>query len=204
VTIRALLLDLDGVIRHRDDEIAHRVETAAGLPHGVIESVAFAPDILRAAITGEITDEEWHAAVATELQNQFPHVLGTDIVRQWSASAGHVDWGLLDFVQEYRAQYPAYLLTNATTRLAVDLAQLGIANSFDGVFNSAVIGHAKPSPQIYLAVLDSLGVKAFDVVYVDDTLANVQTAAMLGMVSIHFRDIEHTRASLRSALERVP
>jgi putative hydrolase of the HAD superfamily len=89
---------------------------------------------------------------------------------------------------------------NATTRLAADLACLGIADAFDSVFNSAVIGHAKPSPQMFHAVLDALGLVPDEVTYVDDTLAHINAAGALDMHAIHYRDRVQMCASLNALL----
>ncbi|MFD6550768.1 hypothetical protein [Streptomyces sp. NPDC058398] len=56
----AVLCDVDGVLRHwpADTEIEH----AHGLPAGSLSAAAFAPARIHAAITGEITDEQWRSA----------------------------------------------------------------------------------------------------------------------------------------------
>jgi putative hydrolase of the HAD superfamily len=198
--IRALLFDLDGVIRYWDDTHDRRVEVAAGLPRGVIAEIAFAPRLLQPAITGQVTDEQWRAGVAAELESRFPQVSGASVVQDWSTSSGHVDVALLQLVQQYRQLVPVSLLTNATTRLAADLAHLGIADAFDSVFNSAVIGHAKPAPQLFHAVLGSLGLVPDTVAYIDDTLAQIQAAAALGIHAIHYRDRVQMCASLNALL----
>jgi putative hydrolase of the HAD superfamily len=161
--IQALLFDLDGVIRHWDDTHDRQVEGAAALPRGTMAAIAFAPHLLEPAITGQITDEQWRAEIAAELERRFHQVPGATVVQEWSASSGQVDGALLQLAQQYRRQVSVSLLTNATTRLAADLTRLGIADAFDGVFNSAIIGSAKPSPQIFHAALDTLGFVPSDV-----------------------------------------
>lgn len=53
---RALLIDLDGVIRTwRSQEDPDR-ERGFGLPPGAIRRIAFAPEWLMPAITGQIAD----------------------------------------------------------------------------------------------------------------------------------------------------
>jgi HAD superfamily hydrolase (TIGR01509 family) len=201
--IQALLFDLDGVIRHWDDTHDRQVEGAAALPRGAMAAIAFAPHLLQPAITGQVTDEQWRAEIAAELERRFPHVTGATVVQDWSASSGQVDWVLLQLVRQYRQQVPVSLLTNATTRLAADLAHLGIADAFDSVFNSAVIGSAKPSPQIFHAALDALGLVPKDVAYIDDTLAHTKAAAALGIHAIHYRDRVQMCASLDVLLPAV-
>lgn len=198
--IQALLFDLDGVIRHWDETHDRQVEVVAALPRGTIAAIAFAPRLLQPAITGQVTDEQWRAEIAAELERRFPQVSGATVVQDWSVSSGHVDWVLLQLVRQYRQQVPVSLLTNATTRLATDLARLGIADAFDGVFNSAVIGSAKPSPHIFHAALDALGLVPNDVAYIDDTLTHITAAAALGIHAIHYRDRVQMCTSLDALL----
>src|SRR4051794_38107566 len=56
-TIRAVIFDLDGVVRHF--EPAAETETQLGLPPGAIEEVAYATALLDGATTGRITFEIW-------------------------------------------------------------------------------------------------------------------------------------------------
>ena len=179
-----------------DDEHDRRVEVAAGLPPGAIASIAFAPQLLQPAIVGRVTDEQWRAGIAVELQQQFPHVSGADVVQRWSAWCGRVDQAMFQLVQQYRQRLFVGLLTNATTKLASDLAHLGITDAFDDIFSSAVIGYAKPSPQIFRVVLTALGRAPGEVAYIDDTPIHVNSAATLGINAIQYRDIAQLRESL--------
>ena len=65
----AILVDLDGVIRHwkPSDE---SIETAFSLPAGSIRRAAFSPEIVDLAITGAIADEEWRERIAEKLHCQ--------------------------------------------------------------------------------------------------------------------------------------
>ncbi len=201
MSIRALLFDLDGVIRRWDDDQDQQVEAAAGLPRGIITEIAFAPSLLQPAITGQVTDEQWRAGIAMELQQRFPSASSAEIVQHWSASSGCVDREMLKFVQQYRQRLPVWLLTNATSRLSTDLACLGITNAFDGILNSADLGYAKPSSEIYHLALDRLRLAPSEIAYIDDTLTHVSAAAALGIHAIHYRDPAQLRESLNLALD---
>jgi putative hydrolase of the HAD superfamily len=82
---------------------------------------------------------------------------------------------------------PVGLLTNATSRLPRDLAQLQLRDEFDVIINSAVVGAAKPSRAIFQAALAALQAQPATTLFVDDTPGHVQAAAELGMVGHIYR-----------------
>ena len=83
MTIRALLCDFDGVLRHFDSTAVARAEEAAGFEPGAILRAAFAPERLLPAIRGVVSDAEWRAAIAGDLggsQEAHAAVAGRDSV----------------------------------------------------------------------------------------------------------------------------
>ena len=49
---------------------------------------------------------------------------------------------------------------------------------------------AKPDPKIYLHCVSSFG-KVYEEIYmVDDSLANVEKLSELGIIGVHFKDVE--------------
>ncbi len=161
-----LLLDLDGVVRRFPP-----------LPAEIAE-VAFAPELLRRAVTGEITDEQWRHEVRPG----------------WAGSSGEVIGEALALVRAARKQCFVALLSNATTRLESDLAVLGLDVEFDAIFNSARLGVAKPDPEIFRLVLAELGYAT--AVFCDDTEENARAATVAGLDGVHVPDT----AALRRAL----
>ncbi|MFC3891780.1 HAD-IA family hydrolase [Lentzea rhizosphaerae] len=159
-----LLLDLDGVVR-----------SFPPIPAEVAEA-AFEPALLRRAVTGEITDEQWRGQAGL------------------AATPGEVIGEALALVRAARKQCFVALLTNATTRLEADLALLGLDVEFDAVFSSARLGVAKPDHAIFRRVLDELGYAT--AVFCDDTAENVVAACEVGLDGVHVPDT----AALRTAL----
>ena len=194
--IKAILTDLDGVVRRWDPEIFQRAEDAAGLPRDALPKTAFEPDLLLRATTGRITDDNWRREVTIRLKRRFPEADAREGVRLWSRSPGEIDPDVLDLLQRCRARCSLALVSNATTRLELDLKRLGIDRAFDHVFNSSAIGHVKPHPEIYYAALDLLGIKANEVLFIDDRVENVNAAAETGMTGHHFTTIGRLKQAL--------
>lgn len=146
---RALLIDLDGVLRH----------FAAPPP-----PEAFTWDLLRLALTGEITHDEWVTATAAAIPAD-----GDAVVAQWQADRGTVDPEVLSFVASVRAAgIPVGLATNGTDRLQADLEHLGLADAFDVIVNSAEIGIHKPAPEFFARACAAIGTAPGWTMFVDD------------------------------------
>ena len=193
---RALLIDLDGVLRlwsPDNDRIAERV---GGLPAGSVRPAAFAQDLLVPAITGRVSDEQWRQQVLTRLRAEFPAASTERAVETWSESSGTVDEAVLGLVRACRRMARVVLVTNATSRLAHDLERLGIDGEFDAVTNSSVVGVAKPNEDIYRAALASVGVAPAQAMFVDDSPVNVEAAVGLGMGGHVYRDAQALHAQL--------
>lgn len=172
----AYVFDLDGVIRWWDADLMTDAEEEAGLPRGAIAAAAFEPNLLSEVTTGRISDAAWREVVAKRLTEAHPGADGTLAVQRWSTPNGEMIDGVMDVVSDPRTVGPVCLLTNATDRLETDLAALGILNAFDHIFNSSVIGAAKPDAQIYAHIESVLGVAPGKIAYVDDSEGNVAAA----------------------------
>lgn len=194
--LKALLTDLDGVIRIWRPTQDSAAESAVGLPSGAIKRIAFAADLLQPAITGKLTDDAWRQQIAERLAVQYPTLDVARAVAIWSEPCGEVDAAMIELLRQVRRHCPICLVTNATSRLPVDLAQLGIRNEFDHIINSSAIGWAKPQPEIFRAALQAVDVPATAALFVDDTVKNVKAAQALGIPSHHYQ----THAQLQQAL----
>ena len=142
--VKAVLTDLDGVVRRWDPGIMQEAESAAGLPRDALLNTAFEPDLLLRATTGRIADESWRSEVAERLRLRYPSADAREAVRLWSSSPGEIDTDVLDLLLRCRDSASLALITNATTRLDSDLKRLGIGQAFDHVVNSSAVATSNP------------------------------------------------------------
>ncbi|HEV7721687.1 MAG TPA: HAD-IA family hydrolase [Iamia sp.] len=188
--IDALVLDLDGVVRHFD--AGHEAELCRrhGLEAGAIAAAAYAPDLLHPVITGRTTKAEWITAVGAALG--VP-----EAAEAWGESPTTLDEAVLAVVDEVRATgRPVVILTNGTDTIDAELATLDVVRRFDGIFNSAVIGHAKPDRRAFAHVCAALDLPPERVAFADDSPAKLVGATELGMTAIAFTDAVSLRAWL--------
>ena len=193
----AVLCDVDGVLRHWPGEGA--LEQAHGLAPGVFAATAFAPHRLLPAITGEVTDEQWRASIATGLVDEghcATPAQARSAVAQWTSTRGRLDEDVLALLQLAREIVPVALVSNATTRLEADLEDLGLAEFAADVVITARLGFAKPDLRVYEHAARLVGVPVERCLFVDDTWENVEAAREAGMSAVHF----HESADLEDAL----
>jgi HAD superfamily hydrolase (TIGR01509 family) len=94
------------------------------------------------------------------------------------------------------------LLSNAWDNLRKLLEELWkIDGVFDHIFISAEMGFAKPDPEIYKVVIDSLGQDPAELIFVDDFVENVKAAREARLNAIHFRTREQALADLAEYLD---
>jgi putative hydrolase of the HAD superfamily len=184
---RALLIDLDGVLRH----VAPPADPA-------VAEAAFAWDLVRAAYAGEISHEEWMTLTATALPME-PDA-AAEAVTGWQADRGTVDPAVLGLVAEVRAAgIPVGLAANGTDRLPADLMALGLDDVFDVVVNSSAIGIHKPAPRFFEAACEAVGQAPPWVMFVDDDDRAVRAARALKMLAYRWtgpEGVPYLRAAL--------
>jgi 2-haloacid dehalogenase len=102
-----------------------------------------------------------------------------------------------------RAGRPVHALSNfATEKFALAQQQFDFLSEFETAVISGHVGVVKPNPRIYEILFERAGRPASELLFIDDSAANVRAAQALGMGAIHFRpgvDLE-SELSRRGAL----
>ena len=191
--IRAVVFDLDGVLRHFEPTHVAQIEVRHGLESGSIHATAFEPALLHAVTTGAMTRDEWMLRVGDLLENP-------SAASEWGAHPSTPDEDMLALGDELRASgIRTAVLTNGTDTIPAELRELGIDTRVDAVFNSAEIGFAKPDIRAFQHVLDTLALEPSEVFFTDDSASKLAGADALGMHTHHFTGIDGLRAALREA-----
>lgn len=189
---KVLLLDLDGVLRIWDPDLTGAVERAHGLPAGTLSVTAFAPHLLMPALTGAVDDRAWRESVAEAIAAEHgdaAHVA----VEDWMVPVGTVDPEVLDIVRAARSRMLVVLFSNATSRLADDVARLGLTDEVDAVVSSADVGLAKPDPDVFSRIALANRLMFSEIAFVDRSAENVASAEILGIHSHVYTDVDGLR-----------
>ncbi|MQA05159.1 MAG: HAD-IA family hydrolase [Streptosporangiales bacterium] len=193
----AVLCDFDGVLRRHDDAAVEQLEGKYGVPPGTLLATAMAEELLRPAILGEVSDDEWRRNVAVQLLPEYCIEVATDLVADWSGLVGAVDPQVRALLAEVRAAgVRVVLMSNATTRLEDELEVLGIAGDIDIVVSSARLGVAKPEPAAYFAAAQLAEADVTRCLFVDDAAINVEVAQAVGMQGHVYTGADELRTAL--------
>lgn len=190
--VDAVVIDLDGVIRHWDPAYSVAADERLGLPPGTLVAAGLEPDRLDRVHDGRLPFEAWceevGAAVAAEHE-----VDAKAVADAWYTATWEIDLLVVELVQEVRKVVPVALLSNASSHLEVDLDLCGIGDAFDLVIGSATIGAAKPAPAAFRAAVGGLGAAIERTLFIDDTLGHVEAARELGMRAEQFTGVDELR-----------
>jgi putative hydrolase of the HAD superfamily len=188
--IRAVVLDLDGVIRHFDPQEAADIERRHALEIGTLLDTAFAEPGITDVTTGRMTRTAWITGIGETLG-------APDAAREWGGRPPRVDPDMLGLADELRARgLVVAVLTNGTDTIPAEMAEQGIACRVDHVFNSAEIGHAKPDARAFQHVLDVLDLPGPSVFFTDDSPPKLAGAVEVGMHAHAFVGLDDLRQEL--------
>jgi 2-haloacid dehalogenase len=97
------------------------------------------------------------------------------------------------------ARIPVFALSNWSAETFPSARQrFPFLDWFDGIVISGDVGIVKPDPVLYEHLLHRFGLLPEEVVFVDDQVANVETAARLGFTALRFVSASQLRRDLES------
>lgn len=139
--------------------------------------------------TGFYSDDEFRDVIRQILS--YP-LNDQEIDQAWNALLLDVPKKRLDFLESLKMKYPIYLLSN-TNNIHIEQCKnyfrtkFGIAN-FETIFNETFLSYKmglwKPDYKIYDAVINKIGLKPQEVLFLDDNQDNIDAASDLGIQCI--------------------
>ncbi len=198
--VRAVIWDMGGVlVRNLAPGPRIRLAEKYGVTEPELESLVFANPVSAKATLGQASVEELWEYVARTL-NIDRKALPAFVADFWSSD--RVDEDLLDFIQSLHARYKTGLLSNAfgDTRPSVTQRFPRLLKVFDVSVFSAEEGLAKPDPRFYQLILDRLGIRAEEGVFIDDFSENVEGARAIGMLGVQFKNPQQARQAVLESL----
>ncbi|MGR4851972.1 HAD family hydrolase [Streptomyces sp. LARHCF252] len=197
----AVLSDFDGFVHLWDPDGMSSLDRAWGLAEGTLAGAAFDGELLRAAVTGRLSDEQWRGQVAQVLAPACGSPeRARGLVEAWSGPTGRVDTDVVELLAALRTRVPVVLVSNATTRLEAYLAAIGLDEALDAVINTARIGAAKPDRRVFDIAAQQVGAEVERCLFVDDTAGHVTAARAAGATGVHYQDIGQPRAAVAPLL----
>jgi putative hydrolase of the HAD superfamily len=180
VTIKALMVDVDGVVARRPDGTLWNRDALAdiGLDPKAFQERFFAvhwPEIV-------LGRADLHDRLEPVLAEIAPHLTSRQVADYWFEQDGHLDHALLEELAGYRARgLELHLATVQEHHRARHLWDtLALREQFHAMHYAAALGCKKPEPAFFEAVTARTGFAPGELVLIDDAPANVAGAKACG------------------------
>ncbi|HEX2561651.1 HAD-IA family hydrolase [Phenylobacterium sp.] len=139
--------------------------------------------------------------LAPALAEFAPHVAAQALVDYWFEKDGRLNLVLLDELARWRtAGYALHLATVQEHHRARHLwEKLALKDRFDAIHYAAELGCAKPDPAFWAAVQQRTGFAPSDLLLIDDSPRNVESAEVAGWAAVLWDGTEALSAVLGRA-----
>jgi putative hydrolase of the HAD superfamily len=197
----AMLVDFEGVVFRYDPAPGAAVEERYGLEPGTVRDIGGQWGRLRQALAGEASRAEWLDGIAHAVADR---VGGLEPARTLVAEAqshrGEVVPEVLAFVDEVRAAGRRVgLAANAMGDFDQVIAEYGLADHFDVIVNSSVVGVHKPAKEFFVKACLAMEKPPNRCLFVDDDDRDVRAARVAGLSAYRYtgpQDFPYLRAAL--------
>ncbi|MDP1821398.1 MAG: HAD-IA family hydrolase [Acidimicrobiales bacterium] len=192
--IRAVFFDFGGVILSSPFDAFNRYEDTHGLPRDLLRNVnATDPDTNAWARfeRNELTFDEFCDQFERECQARGHRVDAREVM---PLLAGAIRPAMVEAVRRCGERLVTALLTNnwvSHDERAAERVQAGrndVLALFDHIVESSKVGVRKPDPRFYELACELAGVRADEVVFLDDLGVNLKPARAMGMTTIKVAD----------------
>jgi len=201
MAIQTIITDLGGVfVLQAERPQRQDWEQRSGITERALFRLIDKAGLAQAADVGKITSSEvWqHMAEKTGLDVQLLRE-----VQEGLFAAEYINQPLADFFQSLRPRYKIVAISNAWSYVHTSLeSKFNLSQYFDEQFFSCEVGLAKPDIAIYQFVLHSLQVDPTRTIFLDNKIDNVDSAQIIGMNSIHYRQNDQAIAAIKKILEQ--
>lgn len=199
MTIKALIWDMEGVLMLTDEnDISLTVAKALNAPYEKVREIYFG-DTNDKVDLGEITMDQFNEYVLDTLQISRDRKY---LLEEVFNEKAYIDEDLLKQIVKMSKEYKIGLLSNYSNNLRPKIEkEWAIGSVFDEIIISCEVGVVKPDPAIFNLMLDRLGVKADESVFIDDRIKNIDGAKKIGLHTIFFTSREQALEELALILQ---
>lgn len=197
--IRAVIFDLGRVLIDFDHQISSRkISSRTGKSAREVYDLFFDSRLIQRFEEGKLSADAFFQEVKK--------LLGIEVAYEEFLPV----WNQIFFLTEENKQvyalakslknrYTVALLSNINILHYAYLKEnFPVFDAFHHIFTSFELGHIKPDPRIYRAVLARLAIQPHEAFYVDDRAELVEQAAALGIRSYIYKGIAQLKVDLAS------
>ena len=199
MTIKAFIWDLEGVLLQTDDDnMPLTVAKKLNAPYEKVREIFFSDANDRVDL-GEITQDQFNEYLLDTLQISRGKKY---LLEEFLNEEFYIDKDLLIEITGLRREYKMGLLSNFSDDLRPKIDnEWALGSVFDEIIISCEVGLVKPDPAIFNLMLDRLGVKADESVFIDDRIKNIDGAKEMGFHTIFFIDKDQALEELTRILQ---
>jgi len=185
--INTVIFDMGGVLLKTENPAPREALAARfGVTRMELEAFIFMSETSLRSEVGDLSDKDhWETALRHFKQPVNDYMAVYD--EYFSGDA--IDQELLGFVVSLKPAYQVGLLSNAwmNARMLLDM-HFNFIDVFDVSVFSSEVGIRKPDQAIFKLMLEKMGVKAENAVFIDDMPLNVEGAISAGLHAIRYTD----------------
>jgi putative hydrolase of the HAD superfamily len=198
---RNIIFDLGGVILNLD--FARTADAFRALGAGRFDALWTATrqsPLFDAFETGQISAAAFRDGLRQALDLRCDDAALDDA---WNGMILDMPADRVAFVRDLKGRFRTFLLSNTNAIHLARLRALGedIDACFERAYYSHLLGHRKPTPQAFQAILDGQGLSAGETLFVDDMLANVEAARRIGLTAVRIDPTQPLAPQMNPHLE---
>ena len=206
---KSLLFDLGNVLLPIDLDRTYLAFAQYSLKYNAeqIKSLTIHNELWQKYEAGLQSNDDFRDTLRKELSLQC-----TDLEFDSAFSALLLDYpqNTYTWLENIANKYPIHLLSNTSeihanvfTKIPLGPNGETIFELFSEIYYSFQLGMTKPNPNIYLHVLDQLGIAAKDLIFFDDNENNIKSAQSLGINAYHIVDPSQSLTQIDQILEKL-
>ena len=188
--IKNIIFDLGGVLLNINPLLSLlELEKISGISKDELLVKLASEEIFKKFETGSLNPALFRRDLCRIMNTE---VSDSEIDRIWNKLILDIPAHRVKMLREIRKNYKVFMLSNTNsihfdhyTREFAEIYGSNFADLFDQVFVSHEIGIHKPDSGIYTHVLQNANIEATESVFIDDSLANIEAAALQGIRGIH-------------------
>lgn len=138
---------------------------------------------------GRITDDEFVGALQKQSVNGTAR---QDIVNAWNAMLVSIPQRRVKMLEQLGKNYRLFILSNTNAIHVNRFEKMApgyttLSELFECAYYSHIVGSRKPNREAFEAVVQGSNLKPSTTLFVDDLIANIETAQQMGFKTLHIK-----------------